>query len=653
MARRLAAIMFTDMVESTQLAQKDERSALGLIDEQEKLARPVLVTHHGRWVKSTGDGFLAEFPSALDAVECAVDLQRRVHEHNAREGAHPLRMRLGIHLGDVQRRGADIMGDAVNIASRVEPLADPGGICLSEPVFVQVRNKVPYQLERLGSRSLKGVREPIDIYRVALPWAVEEMPPGGPTPLRLAILPLTNMSPDPTDEYFADGLTEELISTISKIRDLSVISRTSVMEYKAHPKRVAEIARELNVGTLLEGSVRRAGNRVRIAVQLVDPVADKHLWAENYDRNLEDVFSIQSEIAQKVASALEVQLHGEDKERIGRVPTEVTEAHLLYMKGRFHYQHLSKEELLTALWYFEQAIQKDPRYALAHAFVAGTYGWLGWFEMMPWSEVVPKAEAAARKALELDPTLAEAHSAFAAALLHSWDFKGVLREDQRALELNPSLSETRVRVASWYSFTRRFEDAQAEAQKALELDPLSSQTIRGAADVYLYSGHPERAAKLYEKVMEMDPINSFALDNLGLSYVRLGKYDEGIARIRKAIELERGTDPAMLADLAYALANAGQTEEARRIASDLVAYHRDHGAGASAVALAFASVGDRELAFRWLERAYREHSIGIIGIAASFPFEKLREDPRFEKMLRKIGIPVDLEGGRGQRRGSR
>ncbi len=644
MARRLAAIMFTDIAGYTALTQTDEAGAFRLLQDQERLVRGLLEVHRGRLVKSMGDGLLIEFSNALDALTCAMDLQRHIRERNVREPSPELQVRVGIHVGDVEGVGSDILGDAVNIASRIEPLADPGGVCISEHVFAQVRNKVAFPLEKLGPKSLKGVQEPIDVYRVELPGAAGEKPPGGPTPPRLAVLPLTNMSPDPKDEYFADGLTEELISTISKVRDLSVISRTSVMPYKTHPKRVAEIARELGAGTILEGSVRWAGNRVRVTVQLIDPVADRHLWAENYDRNLEDIFAIQSEIAEKVASALEVQLRGEDKERIGTVPTEVTEAHLLYMKGQFHYQHLTKEELRTALWYFEQAIQKDPRYARAQAAVAGTYVWLAWFEMMPSSEAISKVEAASKKALELDPTLAEAHLALAGALHSSWDFKGILREAQRALELNPSLSEGRLLVAHLYSFVRRFEEAWTEAQKALELDPLSSWTIRGAADTYLYGGRPERAAELYERVLAIDPTDSFALGNLGLCFVRQGRYDEGIAKIRKANEMEHGTNPMGRADVVYALSKAGQTEEARKIVSELVTYHRERGVGALAVATSFASVGDRDAAFDWLEKAYQEHSMGLVDISVDFGFEALHEDPRFEKWLKKIGVPVELAG---------
>jgi len=639
MTRRLAAIMYTDLTGYTALTQADETGALRLLQEQEKLVRPLLELYHGRKVKSMGDGLLIEFPDALDAVECAVELQRRVHEHDAQEGAQPLGMRVGIHLGDVQRRGTDILGDAVNIASRVEPLADPGGVCLSEPVFVQVRNKVPYPFENIGAKNLKGVREPIDVYRVVLPWTAGEPPPGRPTLPRLAVLPLTNMSPDPTDEYFADGLTEELISTISKVRDLNVISRTSVMQYKTHPKRMAEIGRELDVGTILEGSVRKAGNKVRITVQLIDPVTDKHLWAENYDRNLEDIFSIQSEIARKVAGELEIQLRKEEKERIGVVPTQVTEAHLLYLKGLAYRQSFGKEELLKAVECFEQAIRKDPRYAPAYAGLGWAAGQIAFNEMLPSEEILPKAREAAEKALELDDSLAEAHVALSWVHLDSWDSAAALNEARRALDLGPNLAMVHA-VAAWIYFCRgQFREARAEADRSVDLDPLSTHSLEAAGAIYLYSGAPERALELFGKLTTMDPANSFAVGNVGLCHVYLGKYEEGLREINKGIGMGGEASPGKLADLAYALVRAGRIDEARRVLAELVQYHEEYGRAALCVASACASLGDREQAIDWLETAYHEHAGHLLSMAGGSmdrSFEALASDPRYQSLLRRV-----------------
>ncbi len=476
--RRLVAIVFTDIVGYTQLSQTDEPAALRLLQEHDRLLRPILDIHGGRRVKSMGDGMLIEFPNALAAVECGVDFQRHVHERNARAGSPPLRLRIGIHVGDVQRRGSDILGDAVNIASRIEPLADPGGICLTEQAVDLVRHRVAYPLEGLGAKNLKGVREAVGVYRLVLPWTNAEVAGSLAPAHRLAILPLSNISPDPKDEFIADGLTEELISTISRVPELSVISRTSVMQYKNQAKRMSEIGRELNVRTVLEGSVRKSGSRVRIAVQLIDAGDDKHLWAENYDRSLEDIFTIQSEIAQEIANALQIRLLEEDRARIGKVPTADTEAYLLYLKGRYQSELVTKEGSMTAIGYFEEAVQRDPKFALAFAAIAAAYHRLGFLEMLPSAEASAKADVAASRALALDPGLAEGHIALAWVLFHGLDFRGAMREVRRALELNPNLSGAHVAAGQTLQYAGRFEEAFAEMEKALELDPLSAPTLR-------------------------------------------------------------------------------------------------------------------------------------------------------------------------------
>jgi TolB-like protein/Tfp pilus assembly protein PilF len=494
----------------------------------------------------------------------------------------------------------------------------------------------------LAWASISEITQPVAVehaIEARLGWLPETVPPTKPVPTRIAVLPLANMSPDPNDAYFADGLTDEIISTVSRIRELSVISRTSVMQYKNRAKHMAEICRELNAGTVLEGSVRKVGNRARIAVQLIDAVGDQHLWAENYDRELEDIFAIQSEIANKVATALQIRLLSEDQERIGKAPTEVTEAHLLYMKGVFHQQHFTREELLSALGYFEQAVQEDPRYALAHAAIAWTYSFLGFHEMIPFREASAKAEAAARKALELDPTLAEAHNAMSWVLFISWNFPGAAKEIEDALALNPNLSSAHAFAGELYVETWQTEKGFREAQTALDLDPLSVSTMREAAAIYLYGGRPERAAELFQKALELDPTDYFALGNLGLCHVRQGRYEQGIAEIRRSIQLQGSPSLPSQADLAYALAMGGRTDEARNVLAGMIKYHETHQTGASMVAVGYACIGEKEAAFEWLERAYVEHSARLAGLSIDFAFEALREDPRFQRFLGRMGNP--------------
>ena len=304
--RRLSAIMFTDVVGYTSLTQKNEALALRLLQGHERLLRPIFRKHHGKEVKTVGDSFLVEFASALEAVECAGDVQNSMRELNSTLNPNErFMLRIGIHVGDVVHSRGDVYGDAVNVASRIESLAEPGSVCISQQVYDHVRTKSEVATVYLGKQQLKNVDLPVDTYRVVLPW--EKKPPPAPPAAsshRVAILPLTNISPDPNDEYFSDGMTEELISAVSKVGELRVISRTSVMKYKGAGKTVGEIARELNVGAVLEGSVRKAGARLRITMQLIDVKSDEHLWSQSYDRNLDDVFAIQDELAQTIVTTL-------------------------------------------------------------------------------------------------------------------------------------------------------------------------------------------------------------------------------------------------------------------------------------------------------------------------------------------------------------
>src|SRR3989454_5603469 len=373
--------MFTDMVGFTALSQRNESLALSVLDEQRELLRPIFIKHGGREVRTIGDSFLVDFPSALSAVKCAYEIQKTTQEFNrSLPEERRVLMRIGVHLGDVVESQGDISGDAVNVASRIESLANSGGVCLTRQVYDQVRNKFELPMTSLGPKSLKNLSSSVEVYKMIMPWdaTVAISLPEHDT-RRIAILPFANISPDPADEYFSDGMTDELIAVLSKIKGLRVVARTSAMRFKGEKATAGRIGEELKVGSLIEGSVRKSQNRLRITVELVDTHSEEQLWNETYDRDLRDVFSVQSDIAQQVAKALELRLGVRASSALRQQQTQSPEAYSLYLKGRNRWNLRSEHDLNRAIKYFEEAIGKDPRYALAYAGLADCYSILGYY----------------------------------------------------------------------------------------------------------------------------------------------------------------------------------------------------------------------------------------------------------------------------------
>lgn len=613
--RRLAAIMFTDIAGYTALAQSDEALALEVLDRHNRLLRPLFPKYNGREVKTIGDSFLVEFDSALDATNCAIEIQKFLHDYNisAREDWN-IKLRIGIHLGDVARRGEDILGDAVNIASRIYPLADPEGICVSQQVFDQVNNKISYSFEQLEKPELKNVKSQTNVYSISLPWKEKK-----PTPLhieekkirshddvdllnrlRVAVLPFSSMSPDPNDEYFADGMTEELISTISRISGLRVISRTSVMQYKDAQKKISEIGNDLKVGSVIEGSVRKSGNQIRITVQLLDVKNDEHLWSEKYDRELKDIFEIQSNIAEQVAESLKVQLIKGEKKQIERVTTTNTEAYTLYLKARYAWTERTDAGLSKAIEYLKLAIEKDPNFSLAYSGFADCYIASSVYGSLQ-EGALAKAKQYALKSIEIDDSLAEAHNSLAVVLGFENNWIESKKEFNRAIELNPNY----VTAHHWYAqllaaFGERGEGI-AEAEKARELDPLSPTTSVTFAIVLLYAGLPERAAAELESYLEMNPTYLPANLWLGISYIVESRFEEAIAKIKPMIHHLPISRPA----LAYAYARAGMREEALDEISELRKNARSQYEFAS-IASIYLALGMKEEASQVLSRISSE-----------------------------------------------
>jgi adenylate cyclase len=635
--RRLAAIMFTDLVGFTALSQTNESLALSVLGEQRKLLRPMFNKHGGREVKTIGDSFLVNFPSALSAVNCAFEIQKSMRELNhSLPEERKVRLRIGVHLGDIVESHGDISGDAVNVASRIESLADSGGVCMTRQVYDQVQNKFELPLRSLGAKSLKNLRAPIEIFKMVMPWEkamIEEAIELDNR--RVAVLPLKNMSPDPNDEYFADGMTEELITALSGVRELTVIARTSVMQYKNSPKRVVDVGRELRTGTVIEGSVRKAANKVRINIQMIDARTEGHSWAQNYDRQMDDIFAIQSEIAEKVAAALKIKLIGSTKRRLEKGPTKNTEAYTLYLKGRYYWSERTKPAVEKGIAYLHKALQADPKLALAYSDLADAHVVMADQSMMPASDTQAKVREYATRALEIDPSLSQPHAAL--ATIHERNFRWAEAENEYklAIKLNPNNATAH----HWYALHLSFkasENAMREWRKAKELDPLS--LIIGAAFGYflVWQGHKEEGLAMSRSVIEMDDGFVAGHQNLAFAYVVAGMNADAAAEAKKIMGLSKESRAVYFA--ACAFAKAGLEKEAVAILNRLLKERHTHYVDPAGIAMIYAALQDGTNALQWLDKAVSEKSAGIIYTRIFPVFEFLGDNPRFREISKKIGL---------------
>ncbi len=630
--RRLAAVMFTDMVGYTALTQSDEGQSLAVLERHNRLLRPIFSRFHGREVKTIGDSFLVEFGSALDATDCAVEIQQFLHDYNiSSKDEWKLTLRIGIHLGDVVRSGDDILGDAVNVASRIQPLAQPGGVCVSEQVYDQVRNKIPQALIKLDPQDLKGIKFAIDVYKVVMPWekGVADIAPQMDSK-RIAVLPFVNMSPDPDDEFFADGMTEELISAVSNIAKLQVVSRTSAMHFKKTTKTMGEIAKELGVGSILEGSVRKAGDKVRIAVQLIDSTKDAHVWARTYDRQFQDVFAIQSDISVNIAESLKVSLFDNERERLFKEPTNDPEAHLLYMKGRHFWNERTKDSLERAVGYFERAIEKDPSYAIAYSGLADVYSILVDHGYMPRSIGHDLALRNAEKAVALDANLSEAHASLGLVLSDDRNSPRAAEELRRAIALNPNNAYAHM----WLSLIAVDpRDSISSAEKAAKLDPLNLQIGSTLGSNYYRSLRFADAIYQLRKVTELDPKFPPPHLWLALTYLASGRLEEAMVEARIANEL---ADRRLF--LGIILAFAGRREEAQAIVDELekTNVYMDP----ADLAWLYLGLRRQDKAISWLERAVKENSAHLSYFAEDPSSREFRRDPGVIALLAKAGYPA-------------
>ncbi len=707
--RRLAAIMFTDMVGYSALAQRDDKLALALLEEHRQLLREIFPRFHGIEIKTIGDAFLVEFGSALEAAQCAIEIQRTLAKRNHDVAAdRRIELKIGIHIGDVMHRDGDVYGDGVNIASRIEQLAGAGGICVSMDVERQIRNALEATFEKFGSAELKNISLPMDLFRIVLPWesstkaalsasakaspkrspaivliallAVIGLLGGGwwlversrrnqtksatqpakalpvaearvPDQNSVAVLPFVNLSDDKGSEYFSDGVSEELLTVLQKIPGLHVAARTSAFSFKGKDATAQEIGQKLGVAHLVEGSVRRSGESVRIAARLSRVDNGEELWSENYTRNLQDVFAVQAELAQTIVAQLRGRFAGADagsiaKEKIQaevqaatKGGTKNVEAHEAYLQARFFINRHSEKETDQARSAFQRAVELDPNFALAWAGLAQTHIWYCNYATEGGQKGFTAHLAAAResveKALALEPDLPEALSARAMIKTNfDYNWKGAAETLRKALDLAPEDPAFLMEMGNLAGIRGDVTRAQEFLRHAVTVDPVNALARAFYASSLAASGHFAEARSEYVRVIELNPSAPNSHASIGLSYVMEGKPEEGVAAAQ-----QDAAGWARLLVVSSARWSQKRIPESEAALKELIANYGE--TAAYQIAEAYGYRNDKDYAFDWLQRARRQRDGGLPSLRTDLLLKNLHSDPRWNALLHAMGLTDD------------
>ncbi|TDW25699.1 TolB-like protein [Rhizobium azibense] len=551
--RKLAAILAADVVGYSRLTGADEERTLARLRAlRSDLIDPTIAVHNGRVIKRTGDGALVEFRSVVDAVRCAMEVQNGMVERNAGvPQERRIEFRIGIHLGDVvEESDGDLMGDGVNIASRLEGVSAPGAICLSEDAYRQVKARLDLSVSDLGNTQLKNIAEPIRVYSLCVGTAEAKATANSesatsrlatvpPPKLSIAVLPFANMSGDVEQEYFADGISEDIITALSKLPQLFVIARNSSFTFKGKNVHVQEVGRNLGVRYVLEGSVRRSGNRVRITAQLIDAASGGHLWAERFDRDLNDIFAVQDDVTQQIVDALAINLTEGDRQRLAPEHTGNVEAYDYFLRGRELWHRLTKETNIAARDLLQRSIELDPNFASAHAFLALTHvlDYLnGWSPSPPNSR--EQAEELARRAVALDDRDPRAHWALSIVELYSRRHDMAISEAQHAIILNPNFTEGHVSLGEALYYSGRADEALKYFDRAKVLNPYFPDVLlhfQALASFQL--GRYEQAIGLLKERLTRNPVTDVSRALLASSYGHLGRFDEARAAWQEVLRV--------------------------------------------------------------------------------------------------------------------
>ena len=553
--RRLAAILSTDVVGYSRLMGLDEAGTFSRLNAlRRELVDPTIAAHAGRIVKLMGDGALVEFASAVDAVACAIEIQRQLRERDADGSeANPIQFRIGINVGDIIIEGEDILGDGVNIAARIEGIAEPGGISISEDAWRQVQGKVAANFVDAGEQSLKNIARPVRVYRLDIaPKAATASDVPRPIPAQsdkpsIAVLAFNNMSGDPEQEYFSDGISEDIITDLSKLSELHVIARNSTFTYKSKPVDVKQVGRDLGVHYVLEGSVRKAGNRVRVTGQLIDVASGAHIWAERFDRDLTDIFAVQDELTREIISALKVKLTPEKKDRLARKNTIDQEAYDLFLRGRERAWLNTRSGNIEARHLLGRAVTINPEFAAAHAFIGFTQvnDYVnGWAEV-PERSLQAGLENAGR-AVQMDEAEPQGHYALAVALFFHRETDRALAEARRSVALAPNFAQGHHTIARMLTFSGDAAGAINTIDAYMQLDPLyPDMALYFLAEARFALGQFEEAVTALKQRHGRNPNSATSYALLASCYGHLGRIAESqaawaeVMRIAPDFSIER------------------------------------------------------------------------------------------------------------------
>jgi adenylate cyclase len=638
--RQLAAIMFTDMCGYTALVQQNEQLAKEKRLRLKGVLENSVSVHNGKILQYYGDGALSIFNSAVDGVHCSVEIQQALQREPKVE------LRIGIHTGDISIEDGAIYGDGVNMASRIESLAVPGSIFISEKVYDEIRNQQNLSAREMGYFELKNVKEPIRIFAIDNKGLVV---PGrdalrGKTKQpakRLAVLPFVNMSADLENEYFSDGITEELLNMFSKVDGLQVTSRTSAFAFKGKNTDIRDIGIQLNVDRILEGSVRKSGNRVRITAQLINAADGYHIWSENYDRNLTDIFEVQDEISSMISNKCRENLTaGEHEEKLVKVPTQNLEAYTFFLKGLYFHNRITPGDARKAIEWFEKAIAIEPEYAEAYAMAAANYAFLGATGQVQPKEAFEIVHTYGARALKLDSSLAAGYVAQASAyLLYDWKWQQAYDSLIKAIELNPATTGAHQLLSFYYISTGRKNDAVDIMEKAVQVDPLSPIVNQYLAEAYFNAGRTDDALRQVESLLDIHPQMRSALQLKGWCIGVKGDWKKA-SEIFEVLRVLVNHPLKGITPLACAYSHLGETGKALECIKKIEQRQvEEPGTVLDAdLAMIWWSLGEKDKVFYHLFQCI-EKRMGPVAMLINHPmFEDLADDPRYYLLKEKLNL---------------